>query len=851
MKGKGSDKGPGFAWAWRMARRDARKSRGRLFLFSLAIVLGIAAIVSINGFQQDLERAIDKEALSLLGADIEIEAYQPIDTSKLGFLKGYDLKEAEARNFASMASFSGSEKGARLVQVLAYGKGFPFYGELETEPAEAAQGFRYEGGALVAAELMEQFELHPGDSIRLGKKRFLISGALKKTPGGNELRSAIATPVAIPLEELESTGLIQKGSRVEYKRYYAFRDRSVYEAEREAIEDSLRTSDLDHETVDQEKEDVGDAFSNLTGYLNLVGFVALILGCIGVGSSVHIYMKEKVRSVAVLRCIGADRRSILRIFGLQVSMIGLFASLIGAATGTLLQAWMPEVMRPFLPFTLETRVSWSAIGIGASVGVVFSLLFSLLPLIQISGTSPMRALSSLQEEERGNGGKERNGIFLLLALAIFLFAYFQTGSWIGGLFFFLGLLTLLLVLLGIGKLLMKGARRLFSRRWGFPLRQGVANLFRPNGQTLVLILAIGLATALVSTLLLSRNMLNERASITGRGDGPNTILFDVQSEQKDSVKRFLDKEKIPLHQEVPIVPMRIRRIEGERRGEMLADTSNERREHLLEREYRATYRDTLIGTETLVKGKWIGEADPSEGAIPISVEEDIFRELKLSLGDRIDWNVQGADLETEVASVRRIEWRKVQTNFLVLFPKGVLEKAPQTHALMARTDSSHLQRNSNYRLIQRFPNVSLIDLERILESLDEVLEKISFAVRFMGSFSIATGIVILIGSLVLTKYQRLRESALLRTLGAERRKILWIQFIEYAALGTIGSFTGILLGVMSSWVLAHFWFDVPLVLPALPLTGIWGAVLVLTIGIGLWNARGVLKHPPSRILQGE
>jgi putative ABC transport system permease protein len=511
---------------------------------------------------------------------------------------------------------------------------------------------------------------------------------------------------------------------------------------------------------------------------------------------------------------------------------------------------MPWIMEPILPFSLSTSFSWTAMGIGVMVGVFFAVLFALLPLVEVSGISPMRALNSFAGDEGGTR-KGRWRIFLLIGASVFLFALYQTASWIAALSFFGGILFLLAALLGIGILLMRGARRIFSYRWSFPLRQGVANLFRPNGQTLVLILAIGLATTLVTALLLTRGMLSEQTRLAGEKGGPNTILFDIQPQQKDSLKGFLEREEMPVLQDVPIVPMRIRAIEGKERAKILADTSSKRHEHMVEREYRATYRDTLIGTETLVKGEWIGEYEKGSGPVPISLEKDVFQDLQLSLGDRIDMNVQGATIETRVASVRKIEWRRVQTNFLMLFPKGVLENAPRTHAIMTRTDSSHIQRNTQYHLVQSFPNISVIDLDRILESLQSVLDKIGFAIRFMGSFSMITGLIILIGSLVLTKYQRLRESVLLRTLGAVKRDILLIQIVEYAALGTIASASGILLGLSAGWTMAFFWFDVPMVFPVGPLLSVWGTVLILTVGLGLLNARAPLREAPFQVLRKE
>ena len=335
-------------WLFKMAWRDSRRNRGRLILFTSSIIIGIAALVGINSFGENLQRDINKEAKSLLGADLQLETTNPLVDTLSWIRDSLGGVQATSVNFVSMALFPKSGN-TRLVFVRAMEGDYPFYGNILTEPEESYQSYRHAQKALVDKTIMTQFDLKPGDQIKLGGLDFEIEGQLLSTPGRASISSSVAPLVLIPRQYLDGTGLVQKGSRVEYNYFFQYEPSFDVEALVERFRPELRAASVGFDTVEERKQDIGEAFSNLTIFLNLVSFVALLLGCIGVASSVHIYIKDKVSTVAILRCLGASGRQSFQIYLIQIAVMGLVGAITGAVLGSILQYFLPELFKEFLP----------------------------------------------------------------------------------------------------------------------------------------------------------------------------------------------------------------------------------------------------------------------------------------------------------------------------------------------------------------------------------------------------------------------------------------------------------------------------------------------------------------------
>jgi putative ABC transport system permease protein len=379
----------------------------------------------------------------------------------------------------------------------------------------------------------------------------------------------------------------------------------------------------------------------------------------------------------------------------------------------------------------------------------------------------------------------------------------------------------------------------------------LANLHRPNNRTLFLMLAIGLGTFMVLTGYLTKETLLAQFAAERQSNQANTVLFDVQPDQREAVLELLRAQGCPFLDEAPIITMRLQSIKGRSVEEILADRRKTIPRWVLRREYRSTYGDRLRPGEQIVAGQWHASTTNAGATVPISVEQEIARDLGVALGDEIVWDVQGVPLHTRVASLREVDWKRVQPNFFVVFPRGVLEEAPAFHVFTTRTDSPQQSAALQRAVVQKFPTVSAIDLSLILQTIDSLIGKIGFVVRFMALFVVITGVIVLAGAILTGRFQRVRESILLRTLGATRRQILQILLAEYFCLGALAALTGIVLAVGASWALATFVLQAKFVLPAAPLLISLLGVSALTVLIGAWSSRGIAHHPPLEVLRAE
>ncbi len=662
-----------YSWLFKMAWRDSRKNRGRLFLFMSSIILGIAALVAINSFGDNLKNEINSEAKELLGADLEVSSRQPISDELHQLFDSLNMQKSEQISFASMVLFP-KNNGTRLINVRAVDDKFPFYGELEAMPAKASATFTQGQRALVDKTLLLQFNAGVGDSLKVGEVVFDITGSLVKVPGQVGIAASVAPPVFIPISLINETGLLQKGSRINYSLYLKYPEGFDNAIFTDLIKPRLEKMDVRFDDVAERKDEVGEAYSDLTGFLNLTAFVALLLGCVGVASSVHVYMKEKVQSIAVLRCLGTDAKSVVGIYLIQITLMAFIGSAIGAALGTTIQYFLPALFQSFLPFEVDLAFSWGSIFQGIALGVLTAILFALFPLINIRSISPLKALRASFESE--DKPRPPYVVYVLILLFVYGFSFLQLGDWLRALIFTGGLFAAFGLLALVAQLIIWLVRRFFPTKGSFILRQSLSNLYRPNNQTLVLVSSIGLGTALIITLLLTQQLLLNKVAFTSAPESrPNMLLFDIQTSQLDSVKDVAKELDMPVLADVPLVTMRLKTLKGTDVETLRADTTSEVKSWVLRHEYRVTYRDSLSDSETITKGKWRGQVKPGD-SIFISLEEGVAEDMKVDIGDPLVFNVQGAMLITYVGSIRKVDWQRVETNFLVVFPEGVLEGCP-------------------------------------------------------------------------------------------------------------------------------------------------------------------------------
>ncbi|PIB36701.1 ABC transporter permease [Reichenbachiella sp. 5M10] len=836
-------------WLLRMAWKDSRRSRSKLLLFTLSITIGIAALVAINSFKENLNDEINNQSKSLLGADLEVYSQKPFTAEQMGLIDSMGQIRSLQSRFSSMIYFP--QTGAtRLIQVRTLKGDYPYYGVIETSPVSAATEFKSGLYALVDETLMIQYNANIGDPVKIGQLEFQIIGKLQSIPGQNSVNTAVAPVVYIPHQYLQQTGLVERGSRVYYS-YFFKTDQEIIEEEfDETYKDRLEELSLRYETVDKRKKNTSIAFNNTTIFLNMSAFIALLLGSIGIAGAVYSYLQEKKRSVAILRCLGLGGKQAFLIYLYQVLVMGSVGSLIGVAIGTSLQLFMPGWVEGLVPFSIQTRFYWLTALEGLFIGIVVTLLFSLLPLLSILKVSPLNSIRSEFESENDQKGLlVKSSLYGLITLFLFSFSYFQIREWDQAAIFIGGLLVTFVLLWALSKGLIYLAKITSSPSWSFLFRHGVANLHRPKNQTGLLIITVGMCTMLISIMYFSRHVLLDQITLAGSKERPNMVLFDIQTHQKDEIEKVIMDFDLPVVQNVPVVTMRLLEYNGITKKEASQDSTLEIPDWLYNREYRVTFRDSLISSETLTEGQ-LRTHQPND-SIFISVDEGFAERRKWKLGDKIIFNVQGALMKTYIGSFRKIDWRRIQTNFLVLFPTGILEEAPQFHVLVTKVKDNQQSASFQQTIVKHFPNISIIDLELVLQTVEEVLTKISFVIQFMALISVLTGLLVLINSIVLSKSQRIKDSVLLRTLGAKSKHIMSVIAIEYIALGLIAATTGLLTAHLLTWVLSVTLFEAEYTIDFASTGYLLLVVTFSTLGMGLLNMRPVLNETPLTILRRE
>ena len=835
-------------FAVKLAWREGRSSVRQIGVYMASITLGVGALVAIHSFRADVTRSVQEEARSILGADLRLSrtsAHSDSVRALVDSLVSLGAEPAEVTDLASMA-FAPRSEATRLLQIRAVEGGFPFYGDVRTQPEGEWDRLGHDGTALVDEAVLIQLDIAVGDTVAVGQSRFRIAGTVEGLPTDIGFQSAVGPRIYIPRAVLPETGLLTFGSLARYQFYLRLPDAVDANDVEDANRELLRTQSVRATTASEQAQDLTEGTETLGRFLGLIGLAALLLGGIGVASAIHVYVREKITSVAVLRCIGARQRTVFLAYLLQAALLGGAGALAGVGLGLGVQRLLPRLIEDLLPVEVSPAVNWEAGAVGLALGIWVAVIFALIPLLAVRDVAPLRALRQGFEEERRRIQPARLLAFGALIGSILLLAVIEAPNRETGIGFAVALAFTLAVLWLAAAALMAATRRLFPKRARYTVRQGIANLYRPQNQTVAVTLALGFGVFLIGSIYLLQGSLRRQLSFDQGGDQPNLVLFDLQPGQRSDVLGMVDQVAEGDALVVPIVTSRIAAINGTPVAELLDDTTDTGPARwALRRTYRNTYRADLKDSETLLGGTWFDGETGGDGELPeISIEGDLADDLTVGIGDRITWDVQGRRVEARITSLRGVDWQRFEPNFFVVFEPGALEDAPQTLLAFARIVDGRERAGLQRDVVQAFPNVSMLDVSLIQEALDTILGKVNAAIRFLAVFAVIGGLLVLIGALATSRFQRMRESALLKTLGARRKQILQILFVEYLSLGLLAGVAGLLLGAASTWALVRFVFEGTYRPSLAPLAMLLLGVTALTVTVGLAGSRSVLRRTP-------
>lgn len=819
-----------------MALRHFLRERQLGVLFVLCLMFGVAGMLSLGGFAKQARQTLDLQSKTLLGADVVVSHTGPFPVEVLNSLRkalashhGQMLQEVSFRSMAIFPSKSGHDTNtSRLVQVRAMEQGLPFYGELECWPKESAKTYSDGPFALIEEGLSFQFGLRLGDTIRIGQAEFRIHGFIQRIPGELPLRSLIGPRVFIPFSSLESTNLLGTGSLATYRVAVRF-SRSVDSNQFVQTIEALHTKhQLEIDTVASRKKSLGNRLRNVYALLTLSSLVGLLLGSVATMAATLLYIRRKRSQVSVLKTVGASSSQILLMFIFHLLLLSGLSVSLGMALGLSVQSFLNHQLSFLTPVLVDGPVSGKNLVYIGLVSLACPLLFTSYALFQLKQTTPLEVLRPTP----GNSRMEKWSLLSWFAifLGLFCLLFLELNNFIYACYFCLGVTACVLCFASFGVGFRFVLRRVLLQSLPFSLKQGFRQLYRPENQTVLLFISIGFSSFLMLTLVMTSQMLLAQLAASDEHDQANIVLFDVQTDQVEGASTILKQHRLPILDKVPVVTMRLSHINGKSTSKLQDDPDLSIPDWVLRREYRSTYREKLVDTEQLLSGHWPVRDSLN---IPISVEEGIAEKLQVSLGSRLTFDVQGLSLETEIVAIRKVNWAKAQPNFFVVFPPQVLEAAPQFFVLVSRAQNSKQSALLQKDIIQAYPSISVIDLRVILDTTKQILAKLSSLSSAAMSFSVLTGIFVLISATLMSQEARTRDLIILRTLGAKTIQLRGILLAEYGFLGGISLLGALILAVIAVNILSYTVFDlsyVPNVTNAI-LLALMFLCLILLVGM--------------------
>jgi putative ABC transport system permease protein len=840
-----------------MTLRELRASWRRLVFFFVCIAIGVASIVAIRSVIQNVRSGLMRETRALTGADVVVSSDNPFTPDVLAAIErrrqeGRVGVVSEAVEMATMVRAGGDgQPKARMVELRAVQEAFPLYGTLTLRDGAYSHALLRGRGVLVRPELLTQLGVEVGDPLLIGSERFEIRGVIDKEPGRNVGSFSLGSRIFIDHADLGATGLLSFGSRASRQLLLQVTgpERAPTEVAR-VLTAELRGEFVRVRSFRQIENDIGEDLERAENYLSLVGLVVLILGGIGVSSVTRVFVQQKVRSIAILKCVGATSRHVLSVYLTQVLVLGLAGSAFGVAIGFGIVEALPHLVpRVSALLPADYGLGPGPVAQGLAIGLLVSILFSVVPLLEVRSVKPSLLL---RQDVTPRPGIDWLKWIVAAGVASVLVgvASWQAGSLRVGLMLSGGLVATAAVLHLVGLALIRAVQPLRHSR-SFALRQAVVRVARPGNQTRVILLAVGLGTFFVLGVRgLQANLLRDFSVQLGE-DSPDLFLLDIQSDQRAGVSALIDRDNGPGPAPTLIPVLRARVVGVRGRAVNLDGYEEVRGRRGLGREFTVTYRSTLNDNERLIDGTWWDETPTS--APEVSIEESLRDRFQIQIGDEMRFSVLGREITARVASVRNVDFRDARRGgFMFVFRPGAFDGAPHGYIGAARGPADAAARSRMQgALAAAYPNVSVIDLREVLATVQEIVGNVTLAVTVVGGLVLASGSLILIGAVSMTKFRRVYEAAILKTLGASSRLIAAMLLLEYGVLGAVAGAVGAIGAIALSWGVARYALELPWEpTPALTVAGIVGTAVFVAI-VGVAASLDVLRHKPLSTLRAE
>ena len=837
--------------------RELRNNKRIVSILILNLAIGLAGFLCLSTFKEALKSTVEENSKTFLSADLAVSARRVLTEDEISRIQKHLPENSQTSRLWEFFSMVANSEGSRLVQVKAIDSQYPFYGSLELNDQQkvvqaTSKNIIQEKNVWVYPELLSQLKAKLGDELKLGRETFRISQTVRDDSTQTFRLGSLAPKVFVGLSQIRSSNLIAPGSTLTEAVLIKLADDQNLESVREKLKKEFPDSSVRITTYKEAGEDTARTLSYLSDYLSLVSLVALFLAALGSAYLCRSFIFSRLRSVAIYNSLGLPRSKAMQIYYGQLIVIGVVSALVAYAFSWVLLPVLVQALQEFAPSGFSARMEWQPLFLAIGIGVGSSVLVG-APFLSLFRNVPVAAL--FHEE---TAFREVKGLNLWPFLVLFFFYWglsvWQAGSFkIGSLFFGL-FLTSLILLLVLGRFFFIFLRQA-SHSKGWIFRHAFLGLHRRPLASLAALVSVGLGALLVNLMPQLRTGLDAELSAPRNLVLPSIFLFDIQDDQVEPLRAFAKQQGIEMQYISPMVRGRILKLNNAEfeRGTVgnYATREEEEDARFRNRGVNISFRPELSKAEKIVDGEFFeGSYNSESGKLPeLSVEKKYADRLGIRLNDELLFDIQGVEIQAKVTSFRSVKWNSFQPNFFILIQPGVFEDAPKTYLAGLPKMPPHKVEAVQTELSEKFPNVSQVDVARVISKVFEISDKMSWSLKFMAWLSFLTGFVVL-GSLAHHQaLSRRWDLNLLKVLGASRRQALSFVMVEFATVGFVASGIGVLLSIAISWTLSKFVFDGEFAFQlATPMATIFGVVLlscVLSAAV-FWR---VLRERPILLLQ--
>lgn len=827
--------------AWRQLRRDLKS--GDIRILVAALVLAVVAVTAVGFVTDRANRALAIEANRLLGGDAVVRADAPIAGAMRTAAAAPGLKRTETVEFPSMIRVgAGDSASLKLGEVRALGPGFPLRGVFRIRDGGGERDARdipQRGTLWMTRAGAEQLDARVGDDVGVGDSTLRLVALVMQEPDAATDYFNVAPKVFLNLADLPATGLVQVGSRIRYRLVVAGDARAVERFTRAAKAALQPGQKL--ETINDARPEVRSALDRAGRFLGLAALVSVILAAVAVAMAARRHGERHLSGAAVMRCLGASQRTLVGIHVGEMLLLGAISSVLGVLIAFALQwavgAWLADALKLSIP-----PAGWLPAAQGLAVGMVVLLAFAAPPVLALRRVSALRVLRrDLDNAEPGAWAVLLAGFAGMAALV-----WWKAGSVQLGGAMLLGVAATCAALALLAWLLILGVRRLRPHLRG-SLRYGLANVTRRPGTSIAQVTALGLGLMALLLLTFVRGDLLDRWQLSLADDAPNRFIINVQADQVQPVRDFIARQGIGEPTLVPMVRARLAARNGVpvRDDEAAAEGGQRGPRQRTDREFNLSTATALGADNKVVAGRFWDAAKPA--APELSVEQRFAESAGWKIGDRIAFDIAGQRLTATITSLRSVDWESFKPNFFVLASPGALDGFPASHITAVRVPRGDARFTAE--LVQRFPNLSVIDIDAIIQQVRSIGDQVSSVVQVVFWFAFGAGVLVLLAAVSASQDERLREGGVMRVLGGSRRQLRLAQASEFAAIGLLSGLVAAIAASVLSGVVATRVFDLPWQ-PDWKLAVAGGGLgMLAALAAGLVATRRVLDAPPSVTLR--